>query len=111
MNTKSNKKSVVLWVILFLVFAGLAGCVGLVRWVKNSVPELEHVISEAQEYGALSDENACLERTFSVLDACDSFRCSLKASVFFAGCLPASMPSEGFCDSAPEDSGLKKQAE
>ena len=111
MNTKSNKKSVIHWIILFLVFAGFAGCIGLTRWAKNSAPELEQVISEAQEYGSQADENACLEKTFTTLDECGSFRCSLMASVFFAACLPASTPSESFCDYAPQDSGLKKQAE
>lgn len=111
MNTKSNNKSVILWIVLFLVLAGFAGCVGLVRWVKNSVPEFEQVISEAQEFGAQTDENGCLKHTFSSLDACENFSCNLKESVFFAACLTVAKPSNGFCDYAPQDNSLKQQAE
>ncbi len=111
MNNKSSNKKVVLWIILFIIVAGFAGCVGLVRWVKNSAPEFEEVMSQAQEFGKQTDENGCLQQALSSQDECQGFRCNLKASIFFSACLPASKPSNGFCDHAPAGNSIKKQAE
>jgi hypothetical protein len=105
------------WVIVLSIIGGLFLLAivivgGLVYWVAQNkdkwVQSAERVQKEARDFGAKTDNEGCLNETFSRHKGDRSIKGQIATQVFLGGCLAASQPSPGFCDGVPPKGEIMK---
>jgi hypothetical protein len=90
-------------IVVVLLVAGLVGA-GVLWWMRNKESLRAHAkeaAAEGREFGQSSDNQACVDETFSRYKKEPGFFNSLNYSRFMEVCLEVSRPTSGFCDKVP----------
>lgn len=99
-------------VLVLLVIAVIAG--GIFWISQNSGPWLakgKESIEEGQRFGRDADNAGCMTATLSRYKQERGFAAAITSQLFLSGCLPASRPTEGFCDNVPRPTDFFRVAE
>lgn len=107
--------------ILFTVLAISVVVGGLiifaaVRWFDAATENLEHdreiVSARAEAFGAVNDQQGCVDESKAVIADCSAFNpmCQGRAGYFMRRCLEFARVVPGFCDDVPSESSLFESA-
>ena len=103
---------IVALVVVVLVL-GVVGT-GVVWWMKNKdalMARAKEVVAEGKEFGGRNDQQACVDETIRRYKKEPGFGSAMSNNFFLRGCLDASKPTDGFCDSVPKATEFMKSAE
>jgi hypothetical protein len=110
----SKTWAIVLSVIGGLFLLGIIAVAGVVYWVYQNkdrwVQSAEHLVKEAREFGAKTNNAGCLEEALSRHKRDKSITGRISTQGFLTVCLQASEPSPGFCDGVPPRNEILKSA-
>jgi hypothetical protein len=107
------KVLLIIAIVVVVLILGVVGT-GVVWWVKNKdalMARAKEVVAEGKEFGGHSDQQACVDESVSRYKKEPGFRSAMSTNFFLRGCLEASKPTDGFCESVPKTTEFMKSAE
>ncbi len=111
------KKKMPWWAVLLIIFGvfaliGLVVIGGIVWWVASNkdriVADSKETVSQAQEYAATHDQNACVEEGLRKIEKCGGLMCEVNAQNFTLMCIQHAETTPGFCEGVPAPSEIMK---
>jgi hypothetical protein len=98
--------------VIFIVGIGVAATMWLSANKESFKRQGEALLAEARTFGAVHDQNECLDESMKRVDGCGavSFVCQAEAGIFLQHCLESSKPTEGFCDGVPDKNAVMDTA-
>jgi hypothetical protein len=110
----SKTWAIVLSIIGGLFLLGIIAIAGVVYWVYQNKAKLvqsaEHLVKEARDFGAKTNNQGCLEEALSRHKRDKSFTGRISTQGFLTVCLQTSEPSPGFCEGVPPQNEIMKSA-
>jgi hypothetical protein len=100
-------------IVVVVLILGVVGT-GVVWWMKNKdawMARGKEVVAEGKEFGGRNDNQACVDETISRYKKEPGFSSAISNNLFLRGCLDASKPTDGFCESVPTTTEFMKSAE
>jgi hypothetical protein len=96
-----------LWLLFLLVVIGG----GVYLWLhqdeitesfnQERAEDREKFTQEGLQYGQAHSQQACLDKTLTDLNGCNSFGCSVNAGLFLKHCWNVASESPAMCDGVP----------
>ena len=104
------KALLIVGIIVVLLIVGVVGA-GVFWWMRNKdalMARAKEVVTEGQDFGKRSDNQACVDETVSRYKKDPGFGSAISNSIFMRTCLEASRSTPGFCDSVPRETEFIK---
>jgi len=96
-------------IVVVVLVLGVVGT-GVVWWMKNKDALIARA-KEGKEFGGHSDNQACVDEALNRYKKEPGFGSAMSTNIFLRGCLEASKPTDGFCESVPKTTEFMKSAE
>ena len=107
-------KGMIIAAIAFVILL-VAGVAAGVYWIsQQSGPLLakgKEAMEEGRRFGSSTDNNGCVAETLTSYKKDPGFTKAITSQLFLSGCLPTSLPTEGFCDDVPARTEFTKSAQ
>jgi len=107
------KVLLIIAIVVVVLILGVVGT-GVVWWMKNKdalMARAKEVVAEGKEFGGHSDNQACVDEALNRYKKEPGFGSAMSTNIFLRGCLEASKPTDGFCESVPKTTDFMTSAE
>ena len=97
-------------VVIVLLVLGVIGA-GVYWWMRNKdslMARAKEVATEGQDFGRSTDNQGCVDETFSRYKKDPGMSSAISTSIFMRMCLDASRPTPGFCTDVPKATDFLK---